>query len=110
MLYEKNEKTPAKYDATLHLETDTNGEAQFSLPDPAPAHLAAQLHLTSEHWHCACMVLATTEDLIQKGIVESHRSPNRKSDASDKAEPMEILFLPRPFTLFERMIYPFVKE
>jgi hypothetical protein len=47
MLYDKNDKTPGEYDAILYLETDANGEAQFGLPDPAPAHLAAQVHLTS---------------------------------------------------------------
>ena len=36
MLYDKNEKTPAKYSATLRLETDANGEAQLGLPEPAP--------------------------------------------------------------------------
>src|SRR5713226_2379832 len=34
LFYDKGEKTPAKYDANLRLETDVNGEAQFRLPEP----------------------------------------------------------------------------
>jgi hypothetical protein len=106
LLYEKSEKTPAKYDATINIETDEKGESQFSLPEPAPAHLAAQVHLTSEHWHCGCSVLVTTQDLIQKGIVGPR--PNESGNPV-KAEPKEVLFLARPFTFFERLFYPFVK-
>jgi len=107
LLYEKSEKTPAKYDAALNIETDEKGESQFSLPEPAPAHLAAQVHLTSEHWHCGCGVLMVTQELIQKGIV----GPRSNETANAvKAEPKEILFLARPFTFFERLFYPFLKE
>src|SRR6266403_4890281 len=106
LLYEKSEKTPAKYDAALNIETDEKGESQFSLPEPAPAHLAAQVHLTSEHWHCGCGVLMATQELIQKGIV----GPRYNETANPlKAEPKEILFLARPFTFFERLFYPFLK-
>lgn len=103
MLYEKNEKTPPKYDSTLHLETDANGGAQFGLPEPAPAHLSAQVRLTSENWHCGCMVLVATGDLIQKGIAVL-------SDKPIKTEPGEILFLARPYTFFERLIAPLLRE
>jgi hypothetical protein len=106
LLYDKSEKTPAKYEA-LNLKTDEKGESQFSLPEPAPSQLAAQVHLTSEHWHCGCSVLATTQDLIQKGIVGPRSS---KSVNPVIAQPKEILFLARPFTFFERLLYPFVKQ
>jgi hypothetical protein len=52
LLYGKDEMTPAKYDANLGVETDANGEARFLLPEPVPGYLAAQVCLTSEHWHC----------------------------------------------------------
>jgi hypothetical protein len=110
LLYEKGEKVPANYDALLQLETDVNGEVQFRLPEPAPAHLAAQVRLTSEHWHCGCTALVDTQDLIQKGLVgpePGHGST--RSTASVKAEPGEILFVARPFTFFERLLYPLVK-
>jgi len=79
LLYEKGERTPPRYDTTLNLETDVNGEAHFRLPDPAPAHLSAQVHLPSERWRCGCGILAVIQDLIQKGAVElpgaSRKSP-----------------------------------
>ncbi len=107
MLYDKSERTSAKHDANLNLETDEKGESQFSLPEPPPAHFAAQVHLPSEYWHCGCTVLANTQDLIQKGIVAPLSS---KSANSVKAEPKEILFFAHPFTFFERLLYPLVKE
>ena len=62
LLYGKDEMTPAKYDANLGAETDANGEARFLLPEPVPVHLAAQVRLTSEHWHCGCRLLTTACD------------------------------------------------
>jgi hypothetical protein len=110
LLYEKGEKTPAKYDANLSLETDANGEAQFTLPEPAPRHLSAQVRLTSEHWHCGCGVLAATGEVIQKGIVGPlPRAESKKSAPPVKADPGEILFVARPLSFFERLLYPFVK-
>ena len=109
LLYEKGERTPPRYDTTLSLETDVNGEAHFRLPDPAPAHLSAQVHLPSEHWRCGCGILAVIQDLIQKGAVELPGGVSKKSAASVKAAPGEIVFVARPLSFFERILYPFVK-
>jgi hypothetical protein len=109
LLYEKGETTPAKYDASLSLQTDANGQIRFELPKPAPAHMAAQVRLTSEHWHCGCMVLAVTQDVIQKGIVDSAASESIRSPSLVRAVPGEILFLARPLSFWERLLYPFVK-
>ena len=78
LLYDKGEQTPPKYDATLNFETNASGEVQFTLPVPAPLHLSAQVHLAAEHWRCGCMVLGMTQDLIQKGLVDSNRVLLRK--------------------------------
>lgn len=45
LFYDKGERRPAKYDATLGIETDASGEAHFKLPEPAPAHFAAVVHV-----------------------------------------------------------------
>jgi len=92
LLYEKTEKAPAKYDALLLLETDTNGVAQFTLPDLAPAHLSAGAHLTSALWHCGCAapLLVDTKDLIQNGIVAGREFSSRVTPV--KAAPGEIYF------------------
>ena len=106
LLYERGEKPPAKYEGNLVLETDAKGEAQFGLPEPAPAHIWVQVRLTSEHWHCGCMALATTQDVIQKGMSDSESTTSIKNA---RAEPRIILFLARPFTLLERLLYPLMK-
>ncbi len=108
--YGQGEKAPAKYDANLRLETDANGETQFRLPEPSPAHLVAQVRLTSEHWHCFCMALVTTKDLIQMGIVQPPGPESTTSSTNAKAEPGVIVFLARPFTFLERLFYPFLKQ
>jgi hypothetical protein len=109
LCYGQGEKAPAKYDANLHLETDANGEAQFHLPEPAPAHLVALVRLTSEHWHCFCMAIVATRDLVQIGVVQTPDAESTTSATNAKAEPGVILFLARPFTFLERLFYPFVK-
>jgi hypothetical protein len=65
--------------------------------------------MTSEHWHCACDVpaLVLTKELIQKGILEGR-------DLSSPAEPVtagpgEIVFVARPFTIFEVLLSPLLK-
>lgn len=110
LIYDKNEKPPANYSAHFQLETDANGEAEFQLPDPAPAHVAAQAHLTFEHWHCGCAALENTQDLIQKGFTAGLATGSTPPGASVKAQPGEILFVARPFTFFERLMYPLTKE
>ena len=109
LIYRKGENAPEKYDAILNLETDSNGEAQFSLPEPAPAHLSAQLKIDWGRWHCGCRVLAVTQDVIQRGIVES-AAVREGSSASIKADPGEILLVTRPMSFFERLLYPLLKE
>jgi hypothetical protein len=106
-LYEK----PPKASSPLRIETDANGEAQFRIPESPPEHLDVKLALTSEHWHCGCWVMADTEDVIHKGIVEA--TPPDKAKASTtpaNAEPGEIVFIVRPFTFFEKLLYPLVKQ
>jgi hypothetical protein len=108
--YFKGERPAANYDPNLGGETDANGKVQFQFPEPAPAHFSVKVDLTSEYWDCGCLVLGTTKDLIQKGIVgPMPRAKLEKPDAAFKAVPDEILILARPFTLFERIMYPFMK-
>ena len=106
LLYEKGGKTPAKFDPILHSETDKEGEARFVLPDPAPAHLSVRVKLGSPYWHCGCGAFAETQEVIRDGIVDSAAKPK----AFSKAKPGEILFVVRPLSFFERLLYPVMKE
>ena len=106
LLYEKGQTPPPNYHASVTLETDSNGNAQLSLPEPAPEHLAAKVLIDWGRWNCAgdCGVLAATQDVIQKGMVES-AAPSFAAEPT----PGEILFVVRPLSLWERILYPFVK-
>lgn len=108
--YEKVQEAPTKYDANLRLETDVNGEAVFRLPEPALAHLFVNVRLTSEYWHCSCLAIGDTPDLVQKGLVQSAGHEPTRPATNAKPEPGVILFLARPFTFFERLLYPLMKE
>jgi hypothetical protein len=108
LLYDKDERTPPKYEAALYSKTDSNGQAEFRLPEPAPAHLSAWADVTSsEHWWCICSALVATQDAIQKGYVAPQPGPwAQKKPGSAKAVPAEILFLARPWNLLERILAP----
>jgi len=106
-LYEK----PPKASPPLRIDTDANGEAQFRIPEPPPERLDVRLALTSGHWHCGCLVMAGTEDVISKGFVDA--APPNKAKASTapaNTEPGQIVFIVRPFTFFEKLLYPLVKQ
>ncbi len=104
--YSKGEKSPA----SLSFETDVNGEVHFDLPRPAPERLSAQVLLTSEHWRCGCGVVVPTETLVQEGVNGPlPGSQSEHSAARIKAVPGEILFVARPLSFWERLLYPLVK-
>ncbi len=110
LLYEKGEKLPAKYVTLQTVETDGNGIAEFSLPDPAPAHLSVGAHLTSEYWRCGCAApaLAATPEVIQKGAIEGRELWSMATPIDARAG--EVIFIARPLTLLERLLYPLLKE
>jgi hypothetical protein len=107
LLYGAGERTPANYERILNGETDANGEVRFQIPEPAPVHLSAWVRLSPDHWHCGCVALAVTQDVFQKGIVQSAAD---KKSAPIKAMPGQILFVARPDTFFERLLGPLVRE
>jgi len=109
LLYEKGEMTPANYDTNLRLETDSNGEVQFSLPEPAPVHLAAWVRLASKRWHCKCTLTVSTQVVVEQGIVQTPGTELPTSVTKAKAGPGVILFIARPFTFLERL-NPFAKR
>ena len=91
----------------IRLTTNKNGEAEVSLPHPMPDHIWVEIKLTSEHWHCACQDLVPTAEVIQKGINVPEGVGMKHPEAS---HPGEVIFGARPFTFFEKLLYPFVKQ
>ena len=107
LLYEK----PPQTSPPLRIETDASGEAHFRLPDPPPDRLDVKLALTSEHWHCGCWVMAHTGDVIDKGVVDATPPNKAKASAAPaNAGPGQIVFIVRPFTFSEKLLYPLVKQ
>jgi hypothetical protein len=49
-------------------------EAHFDLPEPAPEDINIRVILSSEQWHCPCWVMADTQQIVDKGIVQSSAS------------------------------------
>ncbi len=104
-------KSAANYDQSLNLETNANGEAHFELPQPRPEYFSAQAKIDWSHWKCGCGVLGTTGELVRKGIAGPLPTIDSKvSPASFTAAPHEILFLARPLSFWERLLYPLEKE
>jgi len=110
LLYDNSQKIPSGLETTIQIKTDTNGEASFALPEPAPAHLSAQVHLTSNNWRCACMTLVPSQEVVEKGISVTSTSQSSAGRTVAVARPREIIFSPRPLTFFERLLEPFVKQ
>lgn len=110
-LYGHKEGTPPKHDSGLTLETDANGEARFTIPDPAPAHLAAQVRPDWSRWRCSCFVLTDTQIIVQKGVAGPFPTDvAKKLPASGTPRPGEILFVATPLSFLERIFYPLLKE
>lgn len=101
---------PAEHARGLNLETDVNGEARFRLPEPAPVHFSAEVHVDWSRWNCRYGIIGSTDDLITKGIVGSVATTDFTKSAFLKVVPAQILFVVRPLSFFERLIYPLEKE
>lgn len=111
LLYGSGEVAPSDSSRLMHSETDAKGEARFELPKPLPTHLSAQVRLSSEHWRCACGALLSTQEVLQKGFAGAQAGEGSKRvSIPTTAEPGEILFVARPLTFVERLLYRLEKE
>jgi hypothetical protein len=113
LLYDKGGPTPAKYDSHLTLQTDENGAARFLLPEPAPRDLDVRVAIDWRRWHCGCNLLISTQDVVQKGIVDSAAPGSKSKGTTDdlvKAVPGEIRFIVRPLSFFERLLAPLLRQ
>ena len=99
-------------ESSLRLQTDRLGQVRFSLPNPIPAHVNVRVTLKSEYWHCGCWVMTDTSKVMQNGVMQL--APTKNGTASGfiaaPPDPGQILIFARPFTLGERLLYPFVKQ
>ena len=111
LLYEKSGERPSENNAVLPLKTDIYGEAQFMLPEPAPARLGVFARLSAVGWLCQCWAFVATQDVVQKGIVEGAALTRAAKPVSP--EPGQISFLAhrRPFSerLLRRLLAPLME-
>lgn len=111
LLYTKQDASSTKQVPELEIQSDSSGIIRFSLPEQVPQRLFIRLILKEGHWRCGSVEFADSQELIQKGIVGLSPSPkSNKTDVVVKAMPVEIVFLARPMTFFERLLYPLVKS
>jgi hypothetical protein len=110
-LYDKkyDNEIPAKFDPVISLETDANGEARFKFPQPPPAHFSARVRMDWSHWKCGCGLLGSTDELNHKGVA-GPKVGKQQSSVDVRPVPGEILFVARPLSFLERMMYPLMKE
>jgi hypothetical protein len=105
-----SEKPPSA-PSPLRLQTDDRGEVGFALPNPIPATINVVVSLTSEHWNCGCWVMVETAKVLHNGVLGPLPSgDNTKNVETLRPEPGEVVILASPFTFWERLLYPLVKE
>jgi len=109
LLYDKGEQRPAKYDEIISHETNINGEADFELPEPPPRILFINIRMSSEHWRCTRTWAPNTQEVVQRGIVRLPGGKPQKTDVLINAVPGVMVFPARPFTFWERLLYPLLK-
>ena len=100
---------PANASPPLRLETDSNGEAHFAIPETVPARLDVRVTPKSENWHCACWMMADTA-VIHKGVVENAYDQVKPPIPPPEAEAGSVFFVLRSYTWWERVIAPLVRR
>ena len=103
-------ENPTRTLPLVQSETNSNGEAQFSLPEPIPDHLNVRVTLDPEPWHCACWLMTDTHKIVRTGIVQPAPSSSGKAPSNVAPKPGEIVFVARELSFFERLLSPLVKD
>lgn len=98
----------AKTVMALNSRTDSNGKAHFLLPQTQPETLNVEVQLSAPALHCTCQTLVNTESVIREGlIVVSRRIRNSKLSAPVQPAPGHIVFLARPSSLLEKVLFDY---
>ena len=100
------DEQPAKVSTPQEITTDRNGDAQIAVPKPAPKHLNVRLVLTSGHWNCSCGLMTDTGKVLGDGVLQGATAHG----VQVRAKPGQVVFVVTPFTFFERILYPLLKQ
>jgi hypothetical protein len=90
------------------LETDRNGEVKFDLPASNRDAFFFYVDLGSVYWHCACIGIAKTQDVLEKGTQQS--VANEYSAKTFAPTPGVVLVIARKYSWWERLLSPLVKD
>lgn len=94
------------YTMVKNQRTDSNGEARIQLPPAArPESLAVDVNFTPDDLHCSCRVHADTETVMLKGLTVDGRPRNVKLSAPVPSAPGRIIFVARPSTHWEKVLF-----
>ena len=95
----------------LRLLTDSNGEAQFDLHNPAPDHFYVHAKLGGPVWDCTCLVRVVTEEVLQKGrVISNHQENLSPGKFSTQSKQGEIVFRLRPTPWWARALWPLLVD
>lgn len=95
----------------LDIKADNSGIVIFNLPEPIPQRLFIKIDIQAGRWRCGTVEFVDTQDVFRNGVVGLSPAPKRgKTDVVVKAMPGVIVFLARPMTFLERLLYPLVKS
>jgi hypothetical protein len=97
----------AKTVMALNSRTDSNGKAHFLLPQTTPESLNVEVQLSAPALHCTCQTLVKTEAVIREGLVVSRRIRNSRLSAPIQPAPGHIVFVARPSSLLEKVLFDY---
>ena len=97
-------QSPAIAAPKLHSDTDSNGEAEFSIPPliSVPKRLYVAVAIDSQHWRCDCTLVTDVESVIKNGVIQT-REP--KTSITQTKLPGLIVFHAHPFTLLDKILW-----
>lgn len=96
---------------SVKTSTNAQGITEFELPPLRPVYIAVVIHLTSGLWHCGCRAAPKTEQVLGSGYTNTNAFDVRVSSVlSKKALSGEMIFFARPYTTWEKLLHPIVKE
>src|ERR1700692_3105551 len=92
-----------EHDIIVHYQTDSHGEVQI-LSELAPENLDVMVSLQGNNLHCPRHVLVKTSTVIREGLMVASHGRGLNS-STIQAAPGEIVFVARPLSALEKVVY-----
>ncbi len=92
----------------IQYETGRDGLVEFPVPAPQPSQIFVSLPLGS--FRCSSVVQVAPADVVAHGATGQYDCAPAKAAKDLKAKPGEIILFVRPFTLWQRLLAPLLRE